>query len=264
MSAFQELTIPKPLTEYCEVREQALELWQRGVRLIEEANKLAATVNRYGLGGHYEPRDGLKAVTKNLDRSLWQTAFDKTGLMQLMDAEARRQFERDLNEHPPAFTLENLRSTFLDASQNADEMFKRGLVNVFRGLSKNHKTNTNEPFKVNDRAILGYMVGHSYAPGCPLQIGRGFDMGRAESVINDIDRAFKVLDGKQHHPRALEIAVNGAFAKGEVYEDEYYRIKGFKNGNLHIQFKRHDLLDKANLIIHEYYEGSALAKGRAA
>ena len=82
---------------------------------------------------------------------------------------------------------------------------------------------------------------------------------RSEAKINDIDRVFKVLDGKSHIPRSLEMGINGALIDKKIYEDDYYRIKGFKNGNMHIEFKRQDLLDKANLMIHKYYKGRALA-----
>ena len=48
------------------------------------------------------------------------------------------------------------------------------------------------------------------------------------------------------YARALECSINAAFKEigptgPYVYEDAYYQIKGFKNGNMHIFFKRADL-----------------------
>lgn len=68
----------------------------------------------------------------------------------------------------------------------------------------------------------------------------------SEATINDIDRVFKVLDGQKHQPRALELALNAAMKDGNLYEDECFKVRGFKNGNGHIEFKRADLLEKAH------------------
>jgi len=82
----------------------------------------------------------------------------------------------------------------------------------------------------------------------------------ASAEINDIDRVFKVLDEKPHNPRELEGFINAALKLGEYFEDDYYKIKAFMNGNIHIEFKRPDLLEKANRLIHEYYQGEAISK----
>jgi hypothetical protein len=50
-------------------------------------------------------------------------------------------------------------------------------------------------------------------------------------------------------------------AKG--YESEYFRFELYRNGNLHIVFKRADLVAKANKIVGDYY-GETLADGRRA
>lgn len=262
MSLFDNnLVIPKTLRDYCETRERVLSLWRQGVKLINKAESEMQTVYSYGLNCDAKPRDDFESFRRDIDRKLWRTAFDKTGLMQLMDAQARTDFERDLHINPPEFTEDNIRSTFLTQMQSADDMFARGLVNVFLRLSDNYKTNSNEPFKVGKKAIMTYMIGASFRGG--LEIGRGF-YSRASDRLNDIDRVFKVLDGQQHHARSLETAMNAAFKEYEIYEDGYYRAKAFKNGNLHIQFKREDLLEKANKIISDYYNGQALAKDKAA
>jgi len=49
-----------------------------------------------------------------------------------------------------------------------------------------------------------------------------------------------------------------------VFEDSYYRAKAFRNGNLHLEFKRSDLLDKLNEQIADYYTYDALPDARAA
>lgn len=258
MSKFdQTLMLPQTLDDYVAMRGRVLDTYKSALATLQLADRELEKFLSFGLSWNSTPRDSLTDVTHDIDRRLWRKAFDLTGFGQLMDAKAREDFERSLNDKPPEFTVENVRSIFLSTAQDAEEMFNRGLVNVFRRLSSDHRTNTNNAFKVNEKAVLGFMVTQRWGGGLEVRYGR------ARDEINDIDRVFKTLDNKKHQPRGLEMALNGALHEGRVYEDEYYQIKGFKNTNLHIKFKRGDLLDKANRIIHEYYHGSALAKNRS-
>ncbi len=256
-----ELVIPKTLLDFCAARGRVLSKITQAYGLLEKADVELRSYYSYGLPHSAKPRDGLDSVTRELDRDLWRTAFDKTGFMQLMDAEAKSKFMAEVEANPPEFNEGNIRATFLSLAQDADKMYARGIVNVFLKLSKHHKTNTSEPFKVNERAVLSHMVQQEWQ-STRVRVHYSH---HASEKLNDIDRVFKTLDNKKHEPRALEHAVNAAFrggAKLNFYEDEYYQIRGFLNGNTHIRFKRTDLLDKANRIIHDYYHGQALAAAK--
>lgn len=244
------------LSDYIKARERTIELLRSSYRALSLADDTFKTVYGYGLPYDAQHRERLETVIKQMDQRLWRQAYDVTGFGQLMDRQAREEFDRSLEKAPPAFTEDNVRSIFLSAAQQAEEMFARGVVNVFRGLSKLHRTNTNDTFKVNRRAIMAGIVKPRWGGGLEVAYGR------ARDELNDLDRVFRKTDGQQHHPRALETALNGALKDSEVYEDDYFQMKGFGNGNLHVLFKRKDLLDQINKIIHDYHDGSAVAKDR--
>lgn len=253
-----ELAIPTKITDICGARDSALMKLRQAFALIETAESEINHVSRYSFpSSDVKPRVSFEKMVKQLDELLWRFSFDYTGFMQIMDAEAKSKFMDEVERKAPPFTIENIRATFLQFAQDADMMYARGIVNVFLRLSKDHKTNTNEPFKVNERAVLSGFVNQAWTGGT-LHVNYH---SWASERINDIDRVFKTLDGQKHTPRGLEDAINNAWKeKGvTVYEDDYYRIKGFKNSNMHIQFKRADLLEKANRIISEFYNGQALA-----
>jgi hypothetical protein len=257
----QNLTLPKNLGDWCRMRAEAIERFQLhsdGIRQIEHD---LDTFADHLMPHDAVPRCDVQEFAKDLDRAFWRKAFDVTNFLQVMDQQARSEFFKSVEENPPAFTEDNVRSTFLSLAAEVDTMFARGIFNVFSWLSKDHKTNTNEPFKINPKAILNYVVNLRYGGG--LEVRTYYGNG---GTLNDIDRVFKTLDNKKHVPRALEMAMNDAFKNWEVFEDEYFRAKAFRNGNLHIQFKRQDLLDQANRIIHDYCDGIALkhAPARAA
>lgn len=108
-------------------------------------------------------------------------------------------------------------------------------------------------------AILEYMFETRWRGGLELRHCSYRDPG---AYMNDLDRVFRIIDGKDHQPHALQNAINTAMADGNIYEDGYFHVKGFRNGNMHLKFKRTDLLDKANRMIGDYYNGNALAADR--
>ena len=252
VSCFTQLAIPTTLTDLLEAREKALSLHMQARRLNDMAKDLLGQHGNYLMprGGQFQ--EGEKLTRCELDASMWRRAFDLTGFRQLMDAEAVAEFERSLSPAPPEFTDANVRSTFIDLHQRAGEMFRRGVVNVFRGLSDDYRTNANEPFRIGRKVVMSWMIQPGWTGGLQVRHGTGQDR------LNDIDRVIKTLDGKTFQPRSFESAMNGAFKAGNLFEDAYYKARAFKNGNLHLEFLRPDLLDKLNEQIAEHYADGAL------
>lgn len=258
MSIFTNLAVPSTLTDLLDARDEALRLIADARRLTEMAK--AALVKH---GPYLMPRGGQlpeddKRIRAELDSSMWRRAFDMTGFKQLMDAQAVAEFERSLTPTPPEFTEANIRATFIDLHLNACSMFRRGVVNVFRYLSDDYRTNATEPFRIGRKVIMSWMVGPSFKRG--LQIRHGGSADR----LNDLDRVFQTLDGRPFQARSLESAMNAAFEAGSIFESDYYRAKAFQNGNIHLEFKRLDLLEKVNEEIAEFYADGCLADGRKA
>lgn len=258
-----DMIIPKTLVDYCTTRDRVLAEMKQANQMIDGCKDQLEQLGPYVFPPDFAARYTDEDFRIELDKRLWRQAFDYTGFMQLMDREEKAKFMEEVERKPPPFTLQNIRSTFISVAQQADTMFARGLVNVFLRLSDTHKSNTNEPFKVNHKAILTYIVEQDWRAPTVKVSYRSY----ASEQINDIDRVFKILDGQKHQPRALELAINAAFSIREnrnTYSDDYYLIRGFKNTNMHITFKRDDLLEKANKIIGDYYHGQALAKRKTA
>lgn len=251
-SIFTDLAVPQSIEDLCETRDAALRKAEKARRLLGEAKSDLEAVGRYLWPYEGRMQIGAEDLRRKVDRGLWRHAFDRTGLLQFMDEQARKEFERELEKNPPPFEVETIRSTLISTASNADEMFVRGMVNVLGNLSHDHKT-TADRFKIGRKAILQYMIESNYSGGLQVRYN-------GQDRLNDIDRVFKTLDNKKHESTVLRSAVNQAFAKQEVFEDDYYQMRGFKNGNLHIVFLRQDLLDKANMLIGTYYDGRAIGR----
>ncbi len=83
-----------------------------------------------------KPETAMKAITRNLDREIWRDLMQRSGMLSLMDAQARDTWYQSLEyDNFPEISEANILSTFEQLHQNKDEVFERGMINVFRGLS---------------------------------------------------------------------------------------------------------------------------------
>ena len=247
MSVFTSIALPTTLTQLLQARGEALRLLSDARRCTDMAKDLLSAHGRYLMPRGGQIREDAGRVQAELDASMWRRAFDLTGFKQLMDAQAVAEFERSLTPAPPEFTEANIRSTFIDLHGKSREMFRRGVVNVFRYLSDDYKTNSREPFRIGRKLVMTCMVQSAFGGGLQLHYGGAVDK------LNDIDRVIRTLGGMSFTAGALPVMVNQALKLGEVHECELYRAKGFKNGNMHFEFLRQDLLDLLNEQIAEHY-----------
>lgn len=255
MSFQNELIIPKTIEDYTVSRTQVVGMMRDYYRAAEIAEREMEQLTSYGLPYGAMPKTPLDEAIKQLDKTFWRIAFEQTGFMQLFDAASRAKFDLEIRDKPPEFNMANVRSTFLEISQKADAMFAEGIVNVFRKLSGRYQSN--DVFKIAEKIIMTGSMQPKWCGG-----GKEFRHGYAADEINDVDRVFKTLDGKKHIPRELSSAMNKSFVTNADYDDEYFHAKAFKNSNLHLTFKRGDLLEKANMIIAQWYGGNVISKGR--
>lgn len=258
MSIFTDVAIPTTLTDLLKSRDDALRLIKDARRITDKVEEMLSLHGRYLMpkGGQFTQE--LGAVRQDLDVRMWQRAFDLTGFKQLMDATAVAEFERSMHPKTPEFNEANIRSTFIQLLMEKDKMFRRGIFNVFRYLSDEYRTNQKEPFRMGRKVVMSWMISRSFRKGLCISYGNSSDK------LNDIDRVFITLDKKPFTPRSLEWAMNVAFEEGQVFESDYYRAKAYKNGNLHLEFKRLDLLEKLNDEIAEFYSDGALPDARCA
>jgi len=249
-SVFTNLSLPTTLTDLLNARHDALRLLSDARRLTGMAKDLLDQHGHYLMPHNGQLRDSSERVQAELDASMWRRAFDLTGFKQLMDAQAVAEFEKSLSPKPPEFTEANIRSTFIDLHGKSRDMFRRGVVNVFRHLSDDYKTNASEPFRIGRKLVMTYMANKAFGGGLELNYGGSRDR------LNDIDRVVRTLGGMKFTAGSLPISVNQSLKLGQVHECELYRAKGFKNGNLHFEFLRQDLLDLLNEEIAGHYENT--------
>ncbi|EOI8157582.1 DUF4942 domain-containing protein [Enterobacter cloacae complex sp. P3B] len=198
----------------------------------------------------------MPAVTRNIDSSIWRDLMLKSGMMALMDAQARDQWHKNLEEGDlPTISEANILSTFEQLHLNKTEVFERGIINVFKGLSWDYKTNS--PCSFGKKIIINNLVTHN-------RWGFSLNWGWRRDQLADLERMLFLLDGKPIPDNRGDISIRLVEhirdnpAKN-AYEDEYFSIRYFQKGTAHLTFKRLELIEMMNDIIAKHYPG-VLAK----
>ncbi|POZ15903.1 MULTISPECIES: DUF4942 domain-containing protein [Lelliottia] len=199
----------------------------------------------------------MKAINRNLDRSIWRDLMKKSGMLSLMDAQARDQWYYSLEkEDIPAVSEENILSTFEQLHQSKGDVFERGVINVFKSLSWDFKTNS--PCKFGRKIIVTGLV------KCD-RWGFGLNWGRQRDRLADLERMLMILNGKPVPDNRADVTRRlgdhiHENRHSNRYEDEMFAIKYFQKGTAHITFKRPELVDKLNGIIARHYPGMLSAR----
>ncbi|HAU2966574.1 TPA: DUF4942 domain-containing protein [Salmonella enterica subsp. diarizonae] len=192
----------------------------------------------------------MKAITRNLDRGIWRDLMKKSGMLSIMDAQARDQWYRNLEgDDIPAISEANILSTFEQLHQSKDEVFERGVINVFKGLSWDFKSNS--PCKFGPKIIVNGLIKYD-------RWGYSLNWSWQRDQLADLERMLMLLDGKPVPDNRADVTRRMGDHIHEnrgsnSYEDGMFKVKYFKKGTAHITFKRPELVDRLNDIIARHY-----------
>lgn len=250
------------VTNMVNQRAAVVDRLRQALDLIAEAERLAGAAhvgfprlvidNHYSLrgrtvtvSGQYASRADVEAsILHTVDATGWQFLLSESGLRTFMDAGARAKWDKQIADGEiPALTLENIEATFGMLYGARLDMFERGVIECFRRLSWNYKTNL--PCKFGKRIIVNCL----FTYGSPNH--------RTTDELDDLMRVFHVLEGKPEadHRNGIYSLVSKAArdTRASEAENDYMRIKWFKKGTGHVLFSRPDLVDKLNLILAKHY-----------
>lgn len=222
-----------------------------------KANEWGVRQYRYDCWLMEKPETAMKAISRNIDRGIWKDLMKKSGMLSLMDAQAREQWYNSLEKDDiPAVSEANILSTFEQLHQSKGEVFERGVINVFKGLSWDFKSNN--PCKFGKKIIATGLVKHD-------RWGFGLNWGWQRDRLADLERMLVLLDGKPVPDNRADVTRRLSDHIHENrhssrYEDEMFVIKYFQKGTAHIVFKRPELVDKLNDIIARHYPGALSAR----
>lgn len=208
-------------------------------------------------------------LTLTLDRSAWAELLALIGGADLMDRQAKEEWRESLKS-PAPFTVENCKATFGHLWGNRRALFLRGIANTFSRLDRRFRSH--DGFKIGARLILDGALDTTFSRSCHWKHSH-----ERRETFEDVERLLYEIDGKPYPSRAdlakltkddpdppqlMADALTDLAPVNlpQVVSGPYFRVRAFKNGNLHIWFEREDLLREVNKLLAEYY-GEAIGDG---
>lgn len=251
-------------------REAVIERVRRAVADLREAARLAGAAGlgfprfridecRYDMG-LIDQEDGAVegVVRKIVDRGAWQHLMSESGLRSLMDATARAAWDRGIEKGEfPDLTAATVAATFQQLHGARGDMFDRGVIAVFKGLSWDYSTN--RPFKFGKRIVMRFVRAEVKPRDGSTGLSLGYVNHDKANQLDDLNRVFAVLDGKpepDHRGGWFHLLSQARTLRDPEPENEYMRVRCFRNGNGHIQFLRLDLVEKMNAILARHFPGA--------
>jgi len=206
-----------------------------------------------------------ETVALNIRKAAWKCVVARLDIEKIMSLKAQEDLHRRLdgkdqfgNEVPvPELSTQAVLDIFQAMSENAGEYFKQMVMEVYTllmpGQLESNEHVTNKKYARNamgKKIILARWLRDWY----PInQISQLSIRSGRENELVAIDRVFHSLDGKKNIPEGyhsplvdqMETQVHAGIDHGET---EFFTWKVYLNGNIHLGFKRLDLVRMFNQI----------------
>jgi hypothetical protein len=204
----------------------------------------------------WDEKEPVEALIAGMKRTAWAVIVDRLGVKNVMSVAKRNEFERQLESGElPDIDEDTIAGFILGLADQAKDFARDAAREVFEFLRPpRSRYKTNSVFKIGRRVILWWLQSDKWTTQFQVTYNR-----EAEAIA--LDGVFHLLDGKgimRAHRGELANAIrasNDADPRGRG-ETDYFRFKCYKNGNLHVEFKRLDLVKQLNgLAMGEYVLG---------
>ncbi len=263
-SLVARLSIGQLVTEFQQAKSEVAE----ACRLFREAEEKlgflfgqdAATAHGFDFDGmiRHHRADFREPETffRSMRQSVWRRLIDKCELKKVCTVKRAKEIDDQLGDakNLPEITEANVVAMLRANLDSLETTLVELIKEVFDGLRPMQGTHlarslkTNKLWEVGERVILPWAVERRYN-------GKGFRMrhgygGGQEALLRGLDNVMSILDGKgvvKSHYGPLYEAIDGC-DRAELGETDYFEFRCFANGNLHLKFKRPDLLAELNRV----------------
>lgn len=198
----------------------------------------------------HNPSDAVNVALTEIKGTAWRQVANLLEVRKQMSEKRTKDFDEKMSnpDKLPELTLDaayDLLKTLIDNvgtfNQEAIDEAYDFLRPSRAAWEKPYKTNEkNATEHIGKKVIMSWIVEANYSGGLRVKHG-------SEARLTTLDRVFHFLDGKamtDGYKSPLVDAINTA--KDGCGETAYFRFKAYWNGNLHVEFKRADLLQEFN------------------
>ncbi len=200
--------------------------------------------NRHAID--FEKPEDCVAVLK---REVWKCLVDRLEVRRMCSVKRAAEIDRQLEtDELPEVTVENVLAWARGVQDALPDMLQEAVEEVFDWLRPHgtrYKTNTE--FEIGQRVILAWVIDDtSYQDKFRVNHRYNAELVALENVFSGLDGRGTVAKGSWQSE--LADAINTTPLDVGRGETRYFKFKCFRNRNLHLEFKRPDLVDKLNQI----------------
>lgn len=255
----ERVSLSEAVHEWSELAETARQLFAQ-LRAIEERAGLLfldqrdresiEVVSLHSRGpSHGIEFDQTDDILEYAERQIWGAIAGHSGIFRVMSNARAEEVNRQLDkEQLPQLTPANVQTWLANAQGSAEQLLREKVEEVFRWLRPNSNYKTNSPFEIGTKVVLEYMVGKA-EPRCGWNVRVNYNR---HQQLTSMETLFKTLDGKGQATDGwksdLQKAIESSNPEDARGETPYFRFRAFRNGNLHLEFKRMDLVAKLNAV----------------
>ena len=249
-----DLATRKTVEELIREWNLAMHELKTGLSAIERAQQHLKAFDTSGTGydlqafTHSEYGLDFDRKRKRMKAAAWRYLVDRIELKKMASIARAKEIDKQLHDKPdtlPDITMDNIFGWLEAMAGQGRKFLEEAVVEVYRNLRPStwNRHKTNSAFRVGRKVILTHRVSSGYKSG---HFRANY---HCQDELRAIDNVFHMLDGKalsQYRDgdlcRAIEEAERG------IGETEFFRFKCFRNGNLHLEFRRLDLVGQLNAI----------------
>jgi hypothetical protein len=200
--------------------------------------------SRHGHGTDFSDADG---AVKRIARQAWAVIVDRLELRRMMSIKRWNELENQLDKGElPEITEENVNAFAKGYAIALPDMIGEAVEEVFNWLRPwNTDYKTNSKYEVGEKVVLSWIVDRAFCKeGYRVNYNRSQNLVALENVFNALDGKGNIAKGYQSE---LQTAIEASGKEGRG-ETSLFSFRVFKNGNMHMTFKRADLLARFNQI----------------
>ncbi len=191
-------------------------------------------------------------LLKEVQKDVWSCLIDRMELRKLMSLKAQEELDKQLKtgEGMPDITLPNLLAMLEGTMARVPQLIEELVKEVYDWLRpvcwrhEEYATNKQNEWVLGTKVIKGGCVEPAYGGHWRVSYYR-------QGHLTALDNVFHALDGKglpKTHHGPLTDAICALPASKTTGETDYFRFRCFRNHNLHLEFKRQDLVHRFNLV----------------
>lgn len=192
-----------------------------------------------------DSEEDLKWLEGVFHRGCWAVICDRLEIRKMMSSKRVDQLNDQLEgkgDPLPAITSENIIGIIQGFATALPEYMDEVCCEVYDYLRPHGcklKTSQGNLHELGNKVILSYAVDTH---------GHGWQISPdTRQSLNNVANVFSLLDGygpSQGHNGELVTAILGAHPGANAGETKYFRWRAWRNRNLHLTFKRMDLVDE--------------------